>query len=105
MVFDFYKKTFFSNFYDMSASPFVFKVPFAFCGCDLTNEERTVVCDYSEKAFVLCKAAAMGDDISYREISKLSVAEGPMQAKVMGRQIKGWNQETWDSIECSVLRL
>ena len=61
MVFDFYKKTVFSNFHDMSATPFVFKVPFAFCGCDLTNDERTVICDFSEKAFVLCKAAAAGD--------------------------------------------
>ena len=89
----------FSNFYDQSSCPFDFCVPFAFCSCDMSEAERTVRCGFSEKAIMLCKAAAMGDIGTYREIVN---AGNPAKAKKLGRAIKGFDDEVWTRCVCSV---
>jgi ribA/ribD-fused uncharacterized protein len=87
----------FSNFYE---APFVFVVPPQFCALPLTNEERTVCCDFSEKAIMVCKAAIMGDRQSYVKIA----ASKHSQAKVksMGREVKGFKDDVWKNVVCSV---
>jgi len=89
----------FSNFYYLSSGPFDFAVPLAFCACELSNSDRVVCCDFSEKAVMLCKAAAMGDVATYGEIAK---ARSPDVAKRLGRQIAGFEEDIWASIVCSV---
>lgn len=89
----------FSNFYDQSSCPFDFEVPLAFCACELSNSDRVVRCGFSEKAVMLCKAAAMGDMATFGEIAK---AKSPDVAKRLGRQIAGFDEDIWASIVCSV---
>jgi len=89
----------FSNFYDQSSCPFDFEVPLAFCACNLSDSDRVVCCDFSEKAVMLCKAAAMGDVVTYGEIAK---AKSPDVAKRLGRQVVGFDEDIWASILCSV---
>jgi len=87
----------FSNFF---ASPFAFDVPEEFCSFPFSLEERTVACDFSEKAIMLCKAAIMGDRRSYQKIAA-SKAQ-PAVIKRMGREVEGFDQDLWSEIECSV---
>lgn len=87
----------FSNFFP---SPFVFDVPFEFFAFPSTPEERSVECHVSEKAIMLCKAAAMGDRLSYGAIAA-STAHAS-EIKRMGRQVSGWDDALWARIECSV---
>jgi len=87
----------FSNFFN---APFVFTMPKEFAGCPLTDDERMVECGFSEKAIMLCKAAAMGDRVGYLQIAA-SEAD-PYQIKKMGRQVKGFSDDIWKRIECSV---
>jgi len=89
----------FSNFYDQSNCPFDFDVPLAFCACELSDSDRVVCCEFSEKAVMLCKAAAMGDVETYGEIAK---AKSPDVAKRLGRQVVGFDDDIWASIVCSV---
>ena len=48
---------------------------------------------------MLCKAAAMGDEASFRAIRETTV---PVEAKVLGRKIRNFDQSLWDKIVCSV---
>jgi len=94
----------FSNFFEQGSWPgaFDFQVPLAFCACDISEQERVVSCDFSEKAIMLCKAAACGDISTYRLIAK---AEQPAEAKRLTSlkgPLKGFDQEMWDRIDCSV---
>ena len=57
------------------------------------------MCDFSEKAIMLCKAAVMGDAEKYHEIAK---ALKPNVAKQLGRQVRGFDEATWKMVECSV---
>jgi len=83
----------------MSNCPFDFDVPLAFCACELSDSDRVVCCEFSEKAVMLCKAAAMGDVETYGEIAK---AKSPDVAKRLGRQVVGFDDDIWASIVCSV---
>lgn len=89
----------FSNFYDQSHSPFDFEVPVEFCACELEASERVVCCEFSEKAIMLCKAAAMGDHRSYHLIR---ATRWPSDAKALGRQVVGFDDSIWSRIVCSV---
>ena len=89
----------FSNFYNKGGG-FEFVIPQEFFAvCPKTEEARTVKCDFSEKAIMLCKAAAMGDASTFDKISK---ATDPMEAKLLGRQVKDFDPTLWDRIICSV---
>ena len=92
----------FSNFFDQSSCPFLFEMPAEFCGCPLTAEDRTVECAYSEKAIMLCKAAVMGDEASYRKIAALGPGSDPAQAKQLGRKVSGFDTQKWDAVVCAV---
>eukprot|EP00930_Biecheleria_cincta_P059103 TRINITY_DN44865_c0_g1_i1.p1 TRINITY_DN44865_c0_g1~~TRINITY_DN44865_c0_g1_i1.p1 ORF type:complete len:263 (-),score=48.49 TRINITY_DN44865_c0_g1_i1:23-811(-) len=90
----------FSNFF---ASPFEFVVPEEICSFSLSESERTVACNFSEKAIMLCKAASMSDREGFFRIAK-SKAQ-PSAIKKMGRDsrvIKRFDQRLWERIECSV---
>lgn len=87
----------FSNFF---SAPLVFVMPEEFCAFELSLEERTVECDFAEKAIMLCKAAAMGDCNSYHRIRMSK--DPPAAIKNMGRQVQGFSEEIWREIECSV---
>lgn len=58
-----------------------------------------VLCDCSEKAIMLCKAAVMGDCASYQEIVRSS---SPAEAKRLGRKVKPFDPARWDSVVCCV---
>eukprot|EP00747_Dinoflagellata_sp_TGD_P209355 gnl/TRDRNA2_/TRDRNA2_82755_c0_seq1.p1 gnl/TRDRNA2_/TRDRNA2_82755_c0~~gnl/TRDRNA2_/TRDRNA2_82755_c0_seq1.p1 ORF type:complete len:279 (+),score=72.18 gnl/TRDRNA2_/TRDRNA2_82755_c0_seq1:87-839(+) len=89
----------FSNFFDQSKRPFEFEVPAKLFAFEIKEQERKIPCDFSEKAIMLCKAAAMGDKESF---FKLRGASNPASAKKMGREVKGFNQALWDRVMCSV---
>merc|ERR1719199_356732 len=75
----------FSNFYDQTAMPFTFVIPYRItdtCGLQLDEKDRAVKCNFSEKAIMLCKAAAMGDRRHFNEIRS---AQNPRKAKQLGR--------------------
>eukprot|EP00930_Biecheleria_cincta_P064949 TRINITY_DN5064_c0_g1_i1.p1 TRINITY_DN5064_c0_g1~~TRINITY_DN5064_c0_g1_i1.p1 ORF type:complete len:504 (-),score=86.69 TRINITY_DN5064_c0_g1_i1:323-1774(-) len=89
----------FSNFFDQSDMPFDFVVPAEFCAKTLGEVNRVVRCEYSEKAIMLCKAAAMGDRASYEELIHVKV---PSTAKAIGRRVINFEQAVWGRIVCSV---
>ena len=86
----------FSNFFEQSKWPgsFVFQVPLALCACDLSPQERRVTCEFSEKAVMLCKAAAMGDAVTYRAVAQVPAGK-PAAAKRLGRQVRGFSDEVY----------
>lgn len=94
----------FSNFFEQKEWPgaFDFRVPLAFCACDISEQERLVTCDFSEKAIMLSKAAAMGDVATYRRIA----ASGkPAEVKRLAGpkgSLRGFDPDVWDRIDCSV---
>jgi ribA/ribD-fused uncharacterized protein len=92
----------FSNFYDQKRFPFTFRVPREWCNCELSEKERTVSCNFSEKAIMLCKAAVMGDYETYAKIAK---ATNPSTAKQYGREVNNFKQVRWDGIVCAVAYL
>ena len=51
-----------SNFFDQTnwPGPFIFRVPQCLCAFHIEQHEREVTCQFSEKAIMLCRAAAMG---------------------------------------------
>merc|ERR1712216_985205 len=89
----------FSNFYDEDA--FIFELPAGICapGLQIEDEDRSIRCDFSEKAIMLCKAAAMGDTPSYKQIA---VAETPLEAKNLGKSVVNFDGELWNYVVCSV---
>lgn len=89
----------FSNFFDQSGDPFEFEVPPEMCAVELLPGRRIVSCVFSEKAIMLCKAAAMGDMRTYSEIS---VASRPSVTKSLGRRVRNFDSRHWDEIVCSV---
>eukprot|EP00928_Gymnodinium_smaydae_P064839 TRINITY_DN48098_c0_g1_i1.p1 TRINITY_DN48098_c0_g1~~TRINITY_DN48098_c0_g1_i1.p1 ORF type:complete len:247 (-),score=62.92 TRINITY_DN48098_c0_g1_i1:90-785(-) len=89
----------FSNFFDQSNEPFEFVVPEALCACAIDEEDRNVSCEFSEKAIMLCKAAAMGDRRSYDSIRKCT---SPSRAKSLGRSVAPFDNNVWDRVVCSV---
>lgn len=88
-----------SNFYD--EAEFVFEVPRELCAesLGLTDDQRRVRCGFSEKAIMLCKAAAMGDLTTY---FKVAAAVKPAEAKQLGRAVFPWNADVWNQVVCSV---
>lgn len=89
----------FSNFYDQKSQPFDFQVPDSFLAGLGGRVPPVVSCDFSEKAIMLCKAAVMGDADAY---CKIAAATNPGKTKGLGRSLKGFRQEIWDSVVCSV---
>lgn len=87
----------FSNFFE---APFVFVVPKELCAFELSLEKRTVPCDFSEKAIMLCKAAAMGDQTTYSKIAGSKQSQGKIKA--MGREVSPFSESLWQEIVCSV---
>jgi len=89
----------FSNFYD--EMPFDFEIPVEICAptMQLSDADRIVKCDFSEKAIMLCKAVAMADRQGFQAILSSSM---PAEAKTLGRQIQNWRQDLWDHLVCSV---
>ena len=92
-----------SNFHQMK-KPFKFTVPDEINGFNkasilCNSEERTVWCSCSEKAIMLCKAAAMGDEESFEAIK---ASTQPGEAKRLGRRVRKFDYLLWDKIVCSV---
>jgi len=89
----------FSNFFDQTAEPFDFEVPAELCAVELPPRHRRVSCAFSEKAIMMCKAAAMGDCATYVEICD---SPRPSEVKALGRKVQNFSGELWDRIVCSV---
>jgi ribA/ribD-fused uncharacterized protein len=89
----------FSNFYDEET--FIFELPAGICapGMHIADQDHFIRCDFSEKAIMLCKAAAMGDALSYKQIV---VAQTPQEAKKLGETVADFDVALWDSVVCSV---
>jgi len=89
----------FSNFYD--EIPFDFEIPAELCApsLQLNDADRVVRCNFSEKAIMICKAAAMADREGFAAISR---SQTPHEAKQLGRQIENWRQDLWDHLVSSV---
>jgi len=89
----------FSNFFDEYA--FDFTLPLEICAPTLCLSEgdRTIRCNFSEKAIMLCKAASMGDLQSYKDIAATTA---PLDAKQLGKLVRNWDAELWDVLVCSV---
>mmetsp|Transcript_26609 Transcript_26609/g.61590 ORF Transcript_26609/g.61590 Transcript_26609/m.61590 type:complete len:184 (+) Transcript_26609:100-651(+) len=79
----------FSNFFWMS-SPYEFQLPdFAM----KPGFPPSVMCEFSEKAIMLTKAALMGDRETFDE---LMVAETPAIAKALGRRVAPFDEALWE---------
>merc|ERR1719282_1043732 len=88
-----------SNFYDESTFEFVMPIEFCSPSIHLTLQERSVRCDFSEKAIMMCKAASMGDLKSYRDIIATTT---PLDAKNLGKSVQDFDPELWQLLVCSV---
>tara|TARA_B110000208_G_scaffold142328_1_gene171712 strand:+ start:219 stop:1067 length:849 start_codon:yes stop_codon:yes gene_type:complete len=87
----------FSNFY---AASFPFELPpQLWCSNDLVSPTTPIPCHCSEQAIMLCKAAAMGDKLSFRAIAAATTAR---QCKALGRDVAPWNQARWDAMVCGI---
>ena len=76
----------FSNFF-YCPQKFLFEFP-----CDFFYKDP-VWCDFSEKAIMMCKAAFFGDDEMFEKIKK---ADSPMKAKMLGRQVKNFDDTLYE---------
>ena len=68
-------------------------------GQSVDEQSQRVACAFSEKVVMLCKAAAMGGTVTYREIAQASTPEA---AKSLGRQVRGFSDQVWARVVCSV---
>ena len=104
-VVHFYKKSdafgCFSNFF-RHETPYEFEMPAEFCGMDLSEHERIVICDFSEKAIMLSKAAIFGDRPSYDAIAQ---CPDPKDCKRLGQQVNNFEQCHWDKLQKLCARL
>eukprot|EP01048_Picozoa_sp_COSAG05_P009230 COSAG05_NODE_743_length_7589_cov_336.682510_3_plen_718_part_00 len=94
----------FSNFSEAPvAEPFEFVLPDGLVpqGVDAEMFPSPIVVEFSEKAIMLCKAAAMGDSRCYRSIMS---ATDPRSAKAKGRQVYPFDDALWQSLVCHVAR-
>lgn len=89
----------FSNFFDQTDCPFDFVVPRGWFGFPVDERDRTVRCTFSEKSIMLVKAAMMGDRDSFKKIAK---ATTPAAAKKLGRLVRGFDDELWSRVVCTV---
>jgi len=64
-------------------------------GSDIDKFERTSFVHYSEQSIMLCKAAVMGDGEIYNLIKR---AETPRDAKKLGRIVKPFDEDVWQSV-------
>ena len=90
----------FSNF---AATTFSFELPAGLLppGSDATKFPSKVTVEFSEKAIMLCKAAAMGDSASYHQIAR---AGSPDIAKRLGRKVVPFDDARWQMLVCHVAR-
>eukprot|EP00927_Polykrikos_kofoidii_P073791 TRINITY_DN69816_c0_g1_i1.p1 TRINITY_DN69816_c0_g1~~TRINITY_DN69816_c0_g1_i1.p1 ORF type:complete len:507 (-),score=65.23 TRINITY_DN69816_c0_g1_i1:212-1669(-) len=86
----------FSNFFDQSEAPFNFVIP-AVIGCPFAGRE--VLCDFSETAIMVCKAAVMGDE---KMFELMKTAKQPGYVKRLGRRVQRFDKDAWNRIVCSV---
>eukprot|EP00931_Biecheleriopsis_adriatica_P111803 TRINITY_DN86277_c0_g1_i1.p1 TRINITY_DN86277_c0_g1~~TRINITY_DN86277_c0_g1_i1.p1 ORF type:complete len:222 (+),score=54.80 TRINITY_DN86277_c0_g1_i1:47-667(+) len=78
----------FSNFYQADA--FSFELPdFA----QRPGFDKTVRCEFSEKAIMLMKASIMEDLDTF---NKIKVCKDPAAAKALGRSVKPFRADLWD---------
>ena len=89
----------FSNFYEHA--PYRFQVPEVAGRSALIASGRSDIAmvSFSEKAIMLCKAAAMQDYATFDAILR---AQNPKAAKALGRQVAPWNEQRWESVVCEV---
>jgi ribA/ribD-fused uncharacterized protein len=94
----------FSNFAEAPvAEPFEFQLPDGLIpeGADRRLFPSPMVVDFSEKAIMMCKAAAMADSESYHAIA---TSHTPRSAKAKGRQVYPFDEDRWQSVVCHVAR-
>jgi len=89
----------FSNFFDQADAPFDFELPIELFDFPMAEKDRVVPCEFSEKAIMLCKAAAMGDQWSF---DRIRVAKDPSEAKRLGRGVWNFDDSVWTRIVCTV---
>ena len=90
-----------SNYY-VSETPFgmiILDDFWGFTGEWKLDANRTVACQTSEKAILLCKAAAMGDAMIY-DIVKSTTA--PQDARRLNHCFTNFLPDRWNDIVCSV---
>jgi len=90
----------FSNFFVHEG--FAFVIPVCCRSAAFTESSRPPVVEgvrFSEKAIMLCKAAAMGDIETFDLILKQTE---PRKTKALGRRVKPFDPALWDRIVCEV---
>jgi ribA/ribD-fused uncharacterized protein len=80
----------FSNFYKLN--PYEYNLP-ACVHCE--NIPNKIICNYSEKAIMVCKASLMNDLNNFNNIVNSS---NPKITKAYGRCVKNFDNEKWLSI-------
>merc|ERR1719240_2034833 len=79
---------YFSNFATSGSSGFTFQLPSWLLQLTDATFDSEVYCEFSEKAIMLCKAVAMGDEESFVRIAaaeRRSVASGGLWSRSRGR--------------------
>ena len=84
---------YFSNFFEHR--PFGFTIP---CGI---FKEKVIPVQFSETAIMACKASLFGDKKVFKRICN---ADSPAYAKKLGRQIRNFDQKTWDENVCEIAK-
>jgi hypothetical protein len=80
----------FSNFF-CNGDAFEFIIPAILLEGKTGFPER-VVCEFSEKAIMCCKAALMGDVVTFH---KIAAQRDPYKVKKLGREVEPWDEVAW----------
>ena len=91
----FYKGSVFSNFHE-SDEPFDFRIPRA---CRRTGAREVFPLRSAETGIMLCKATLFGDDAA---VAKLLAPHTPLQAKRIGRRVRGFDESAWEAAVAEV---
>ena len=57
--------------------------------------------DFAEKGIMACKAALFMD---YQTMAEILASTTPRQAKALGRRVKPFDQQLWDTHQCTIVR-
>jgi ribA/ribD-fused uncharacterized protein len=93
----FYKGSVFSNFHE-SDEPFDFRLPLA---VRRTGAREVFSLRSAETGIMLCKATLFNDDAA---VAKLLEPHKPLQAKRIGRRVRGFDESAWEAAVAEVAR-
>lgn len=99
IVLFFHEKGKYGCFSNYSRTPFTFNLPKYINSSN--DYKRAIVCDFSEKAIILCKAALMNDIITY---NKLINVKSLQECKLLDKGISNFKEIKWKRYLCDIAK-